>query len=133
MSGLQRGSQRGFIDERGNAPGDPQNAEERYPENAQEDIPMDQVNDESEPQQDAPAEPLDHLRSAENEDASHGVVNLIQRKSISGIITQLNLNLRLRDLMLKLTSTSRCSWPEERDQDNMNRIGRVRPRESDTS
>ena len=37
------------------------------------------------------------------------VVNLIQRKSISGIITQLNLNLRLRDLMLKLTSTSRCS------------------------
>ena len=36
LSGLQRGSQRGFIDERGNAPGDPQNADERHPENAQE-------------------------------------------------------------------------------------------------
>ena len=71
LSGLQRGSQRGFIDERGNAPGDPQNAEERHPENVQEDIHMDQVNDESEPQQDAPAEPFDHLRPAENEDASH--------------------------------------------------------------
>ena len=70
LSGLQRGSQRGFIDERGNAPGDPQNAQERHPEDAQEDIPMDQVNDEFEPQQDAPAEPLDPLRSAENEDAS---------------------------------------------------------------
>ena len=32
---------------------------------------MDQVNDEFESQQDAPAEPLDPLRSAENEDASH--------------------------------------------------------------
>ena len=71
LSGLQRGPQRGFIDERGNAPGDPQNAEERHPEDAHEDIPMDQVNDESGPQQDAPAEPLDPLRSAENEDVSH--------------------------------------------------------------
>ena len=42
-----------------------------HPENVQEDIHMDQVNDESEPHQDAPAEPLDHLRPAENEDASH--------------------------------------------------------------
>ena len=58
LSGLQRGSQRGFIDERGNAPGDPLNAEERHPENVQEDIHMDQVNDESEPHQDAPTEPF---------------------------------------------------------------------------
>ena len=71
LSGLQRGSQRGFIDERGNAPGDPQNAEEKHPEDAEEDRPMDQGNDESGPQQDAPAELLDPLRSAENEDASH--------------------------------------------------------------
>ena len=71
LSGLQSGTQRGFIDERGNAPGDPQNAEGRHPEDAQEDIPMNQVNDESGPQQDAPAEPFDPLRFAENEDASH--------------------------------------------------------------
>ena len=62
LSGLQRGSQRGFINETGNAPGDPQNAEERHPENVQEDIHTDQVNDESETQQDAPAEPFAHLR-----------------------------------------------------------------------
>ena len=71
LSGFQRGSQRGFIDERGNAPGDPHHAEERHPENVQEDIHMDQVDDESGSQQDAHAEPLDPLRSAENEDASH--------------------------------------------------------------
>ena len=142
LSGIQRGSQRGFINERGNAPGDPQNAEERHPEDAQEDIPMDQVNDESGPQQDAPAEPLDPLRSAENEDASHedeqghappppsrepdtSQADLGPHHSVElePPVAQPHVEADLDESMQR---------PEERDQDNMNRIGRVRPRESDT-
>ena len=142
LSGLQRGSQRGFIDERRNAPGDPLHAEERHPEDAQEDITMDQVNDESGPQQDAPAEPLDPLRSAENEDASHedeqghaplppsrepdtSQANLGPHHSVEQDqpVAQPHVEADLDE------STQR---PEERDQDNMDRTGRVRPRESDT-
>ena len=142
LSGLQRGSQRGFIDERGNAPGDPQNAEERHPENAQEDIPMDQVNDESEPQQDAPAEPLDHLRSAENEDASHEDEqgHALPPPSREPDTTQVDLRHHhsvepeppVARPHVEADIDESMQRPEERDQDNMNRIGRVRPRESDT-
>ena len=142
LSGLQRGSQRGFIDERGNAPGDPQNVEERHPENAQEDIPMDQVNDESEPQQDAPAEPLDHLRSAENEDASHEDEqgHALPPPSREPDTTQVDLRHHhsvepeppVARPHVEADIDESMQRPEERDQDNMNRIGRVRPRESDT-
>ena len=129
LSGLQRGTQRGFIDERGNAPGDPQNAEERHLEDAQEDIPMDHVNDES-------------GRSAENEDASHedeqGHVHSPPSREhdtsqadpgphhaveLEPPVAEPHVEADLDEPMLR---------PEERDQDNMNRIGRVRPRESDT-
>ena len=107
LSGSQRGSQRGFIDERGNAPGDPLHAEERHPEDAQEDIPMDQVNDESGPQQDAPKTLL--MKMNKDMRVSRRVVNLIHRKQILGLITRLNLIPRLRNLMLKPISMSRCS------------------------
>ena len=137
LSGLQRGSQRGFIDERGNAPGDSQNAEERHHEHAQEDIPMDQVNYESGPQQDAPAEPLDHLRSAENEDASHEDEqgHALPPPSREPDTTQVDFghhhSVEPRP-HVEADIDESMQRPEERDQDNMNRIGRVRPRESDT-
>ena len=136
LSGLQRGSQRGFIDETGNAPGDPQNAEERHPENAQEDIPMDQVNDEFEPQQDAP------LRSAENEDASHEDEqgHALPPPSREPDTSQVDLGPHhsvepeppVARPHVEADIDESMQRPEEQDQDNMNRIGRVQPRESDT-
>ena len=132
LSGLQRGSQRGFIDERGNAPGDPQNAEERHPEDAQEDIPMDQVNDESGPQQDAPAEPLDPLRSAENEDASHedeqghALPPPSREPDTSqarlGPLHSVELEPPVARLHVEADIDESLQRPEERDQDNMNRV-----------
>ena len=140
LSGLQRGSQRGFIDERGNAPGDPLNAEERHPEHVQEDIHMDQVNDESEPHQDAPAEPFDHLRPAENEDASHEdeQTHALPAPSREPDTTQVDLRHHhsveppVARPLVEADIDESMQRPEERDQDNMNRIGRVRPREPDT-
>ena len=131
-----------FIDERGNAPGDSQNAEERHPEDAQEDIPMDQVNDEFEPQQDAPAEPLNPLRSAENEDDSHEDEQEHALPPPSGEPDTSQVDLGPHHTVEPEPPVARphveadidesMQRPEERDQDNMNRMGRVRPRESDT-
>ena len=131
LSGLQRGSQRGFIDERGNAPGDSQNAEERHPEDTQEDIPMDQVNNESGPQQDVPAEHLNPLRSAENEDASHEDEQEHALPPPSGEPDTPQVDLGPHHSVEPEPPVAR-PHVEEQDQDNMNRIGRVRPRESDT-
>ena len=140
LSGLHRGSQRGFIEERGNAPGDPLHAVERHPEDALEGIPMVQVNDESGPQQDKTAEPLDTLRSVENEDASHedeqGHAPLPPSREPDtsqanlGPHHSVELDLPVAQPHVEADLDESMQRPEERDQDNMNRIGRVRPKES---
>ena len=103
---------------------------------------MDQVNDGSEPQHDAPAEPLDHLRSAENEDASYEDEqrHALPPPSREPDTTQVDLrhhhSVEPEPLVarphVEAGIDESMQRPEERDQDNMNRIGRVRPRESDT-
>ena len=92
---------------------------------------MDQVNNESGPQQDAPAETLNPLRSAENEDASHEDEQEHALPPPSGEPDTSQVDLGLHHSVEPEPPVAR-PHVEEQDQDNMNRIGRVRPRESDT-